>query len=99
MAFVQQFFAIIYTETIAQLNADLSEDAKEALGNKLTPDMDMEAARAVILEYIPQETFDRKLKEITQEQFKDYLDTVYPTLAAETKEKLDTFLAGLPKPA
>src|SRR5688572_16086592 len=93
--FIQKFFAIIYTEALAELTTSLSDEVQEKLGQELEmAKEDEEAQKAIILKYLSKEEFDTLLTKITQTQFMDYLETIYPTLSADTRETLTAYLSS-----
>ncbi len=96
--FVEQFFALILSEAIAETMTSLPPENKKKLEAELKEDMTLEEARSVMHKYISQEKFDARIQELTTAQLTDYLDTIYPTLSEETSQKLTDFLTTLPRP-
>lgn len=98
IAFVDKFFSYIYIEAIAEITTQLSPEEQKKLGDELQKAQDEEAQKAAVLRYLSKEAFDKRLTAITQAQFSDYLDTIYPTLTKEKQEELNTYLSTLTKP-
>jgi len=62
--------------------------------------MPPEKQEIVILEFIPQETFDNALLDVTIKTLKDYLDSIRLTLSEDQKTKLDAYIVkvtGVPQ--
>jgi hypothetical protein len=97
-AFVDEFFSLIYAETVAQMDSELDEQSRKNLSQEFDNAKDNDDAKEIILKYFSKEKFDEKITKITQEQFEDYLETIYPTLDEETQGKLTDYLNSLPKP-
>lgn len=98
LEFINKFFSIIHIETIAQLNADLTEEEKKNLEEELKNSTNEDEEEKAILKYFSKEKFDKKIFEVTRDQFTEYLERVYPTLRLEQKEELDKYLSSLPNP-
>ncbi|MBP9816067.1 hypothetical protein KBD09_02410 [Candidatus Woesebacteria bacterium] len=98
MDFINKFFSYIYIEAIAQISTSLSDEESDQLRKELEENEDdAEGQKAVLLKHLSKEKFDALLTEITQSQFTDYLEAIYPTLSPEKKQELDTFLTSLQK--
>jgi hypothetical protein len=50
------------------------------------------------LKYLPKEQFEEIVAEVSEEQFRDYLGTIMPTLSEEKQMELTDFLSSLQKP-
>ncbi len=98
MDFITAFFSYIYIEAIGQISSSLNDEESDQFGKELEEHKDDEdSQKAIILKYLSKDKFDALLTKITEEQFTDYLASIYPTLPPEKKTELDSYLASLPK--
>jgi hypothetical protein len=99
LEFINKFFSFIYIESIARLSTELSLGDQKRLGEELNHAQDdEEQQKEIILKYLPKEQFEEIVAEVSEEQFRDYLGTIMPTLSEEKQMELTDFLSSLQKP-
>jgi len=90
--FISKFLENCHTATIAKLVIDLPEEKKkEIMESALSAKKPMEG---VVKEFISQEEYKKVLKEITERNFKELLDSILPKLSPEEAKKLLAFFTS-----
>lgn len=96
--FINTFYSLIYLEALEEITTKLNPELQKKLENELREATDEEAKKKLLLTYFSQEDFEQQLILTSQAQFREYLETVLPTLSHKKQEELTTYLSTLPKP-
>lgn len=91
--FIDEFMTLCITETNAKIISSLSKEQQQNLTEN-TKKKIAEKIGELLIEYIPKESYEKKLAECIKNNFEDYIETILNTLDSSTKNKLFDFLSN-----
>lgn len=95
--FVNEFVLIVLNEVFGEMLSRIPEADKEKIVNEFYAVDSEDEKREVLLKYFSLDEVEEKISKVTELQFLDYLETIYPTLSSNKQDELTGYLNNLPK--
>lgn len=95
--FVNDFALIVLNEVFGEMLSKMPEEDKEKLVNEYYAAEIESKKKEVLLRRFSIDDVEEKIAKVTEVQFLDYLEKIYPTLSADKQDELTEYLNGLSK--
>lgn len=93
--YAKKFIQVCEEQAILELLKGMSDEKREELAGRVTEENTDKENSKILKEYFSEKDYSQALESASERVFRDYLDTIEPTLSPEQKEKLEKFLDSI----
>lgn len=96
--FIEEFHKVCLQQAFLEIIDLISEEKKIELKQSLEGKKEQQEIASILQTFVSKEEYSSRLQRVTQEYFKDYLDTILPTISEQKKEELYNYLSIIKSP-
>lgn len=93
--FIDEFIKMCQAKTFTELFNGLPAEKQETLKSELTPSPAPEKVEEIFLKYFTKEDYQKVFLANLQQQFQEYLQSIFSTLSQEQIKELDEYFRTL----